>query len=357
MSGHSHNMRKKHRSLAPPTTPQPSVAVVVGLKRIAAKWLTSHCPQARSLIAARLVQQDWLEHAATAHAAAHRPLFVVIVETASGQQVGRFEFANASTTVHVSTCVGINAPSFPASQQVLCRLGDIDGGLLSRTATLREVCQLTTWSSGKSIAASTTTTTTTTTTLELVVMLTITWDKRLSSDGLMFSNNGRTVSRDCFTNGAAMSARSVASIELRAAGDAFGVVLETLVPSMNTVLSVGVTTKPTFDMEKLEWGQPVIGEVGGTAELAMISLTTRHRHERLGFYSRSSCGIDALKEGDCVHFRLARCSSGGDLRWSLQMLVNGIFRGGHVIRLPAEFSPPLRPVAMVSYNSTLTLVP
>ena len=322
------------------------------MKRVVGKWLTTHCPHAKTLLAACLVPPRCLKDALekSAEAGKSKTGFLVTVQTASGTLLGRFEFQDGLTTISdVAQQVAVSAPMFPTSQQVMCRLGD--STKLSRNETLADVVGSEVAARSRSVRV----------VVELVVMLMFGWDRSLSGSLLTFSNEDSTVTRPAETG---RFPRAVGRFELRRPGDCFGVKVDSA-PKCYSALSIGVTRdSKAFDGPLGSGCQPVIGGVEGTAGYYMplhnttVFGTFRWMHNGV---QRKFGGAERLMaEGDCLRFELVQQAhrddfdddddagggsennnSGGDhsrTSWDLRVSVNGevVCRA---MQLPAGFNP------------------
>ena len=271
------------------------------LTRVVAKWLATHCPHAKTLVAASLVPRQCFENVVpqrvgTRHS---RAGFLVVVETASGSRVGRFEFRDGLTTtiLDVSRLLSACAPGFPTKQQVMCRPGD--GTRLAQTAVLADVVGPEAAAMSRSDVVL----------VELVVILmNVGWDQALSSATLSFSNDDRTVTR---IGDLGTFPIVVADFELCRPGDAFGVSLDRIANWRNSTLTIGVTRDHT---EFVRARRPTIGGVEGTAGYYVEVHSGRMKGARFRskFIHRGGHqpapagpgGTSLLVVGGCIRFEL-----------------------------------------------------
>ena len=358
------------------------------MHRTFAKWLTSHCPHARRLLANCLLQRQVLEGALDTCASATQSGFQVTVETASGRRVGRFVFQDASTTImDVSDRLRAHAPElFPTNRRLmLCRLGDATR--LPRTASLAQVVGWHAVHNAKSTVVL----------VELVVMvLNAAWDPALSNPSLRWSDDARTAIRE---GGAGLLPRAVAGFELHQAGDGFGVELHVDSPTHEWSVGIAMNLAAFRPHNKaIEF----IGRVEGTASFkfailnphggSWFSSTTVQEED----YQKVELPLapntaDNVQPGDCVWIELVpgedssgssnnndtnantdidgmidRAAGGGgggttttdddsSTSWALRLTVRDKALCG-TFPLPDGFHPPFRPVTAVSMGCSVTII-
>ena len=188
-----------------PTSAITTLVASTATTRVFAKWLTSHCPHAKTLLGTCCGLFDFSAAATTTtkpskdggggggDGGRSSSSFVVVVETASGTRVGRFEFSEGSTTVRdVSRQLRLSAQSpsseFVACRHVLLRLGDGTATPLQPTTTLAQVLGMDNNSAPAKVTSDRSSTVLTSAAdtavvalVELVVMLVqVAWDPALS---------------------------------------------------------------------------------------------------------------------------------------------------------------------------------
>ena len=273
------------------------VDLVVGLQRTIAKWLTIHCPVAKMRVAACLLRVP----AAPKQQQPPRHPFAVVVETASGHRVGRFEFADASTTARdISNCVGARAPGFRSAQLFMCRAVD-DNIKLAPTTTIGEMCQLQQrpGTSSGAVPMTTTTTTTTTpatmaaptpsssslltkTTVELVVMKSaISWDDLLENSAVRYSDQNRKAHRIGMLGSYPLVASST---KLVTPGDTFAVVLDEWSDFACSIVTIGITLNLRAFRRGGEYSNTSSG-VGRSTRQRRFQTCTARAHCLTGFVS------------------------------------------------------------------------